>query len=178
MWSESGPLKDVPRTHDPETVSPIPRGPASEPRQVKRPFTGGYYWLPIPDPDAGGIIWSVVTCRDLGCSPDAGHDADLWPRLIDRLATRWGKDAQDFRRRLRQSYTGLPRGRVTRPERVFLVLHGDDSPDAGWLEMVIGAFSLGGRRVKPLFDEHETRILGHPQAVENALGLRLYGSGI
>jgi hypothetical protein len=75
------------------------------------------------------------------------------------------------------SYIGLPRGRVTRPERTYLVLHGDDSPVTGWEEMVIASFRLSGRKVKFLIDEHETMIPGHPQAVEAALGIRLYGPG-
>ena len=119
----------------------------------------------------------MVTCRDLGCKSDDGHDADLWPRLMVPLAAAWGKDARDLRRRLALSYTGLPRGRVTRPDRTFLVLHGKDSPVEGFEEMVIASFRLTGRKVKFIFDEHETQLPGHPQAVEASLGLRLYESG-
>ena len=133
-------------------------------------MTGGYYWFPTP---TNGISWSVVTCRDLHCSPDAGHDADLWPRLMVPLAAAWGKDAQTLKRRLALSYTGLPRGRVTRPDQMSLVLHGKDSPAQIWMTMVIEAFRLSDRNVKFLFDEHETQLPGHLQAVESSLGRQL-----
>jgi hypothetical protein len=73
-------------------------------------------------------------------------------------------------------YTGLPRGRVTRPDKTYLILHGEDSPDfpAGWEKLVIEAFGLSGRNVKSVFDEHETQIPGHPQAVEASVGHGLF----
>jgi hypothetical protein len=93
------------------------------------------------------------------------------------LAEAWGKDVQILKRRLTLSYTGLPRGRVTRPDKTFLVLHGKDSPVEGFEEMVVASFRLSGRKVKFIFDEHETQLPGHPQAVEASLGLRLYETG-
>lgn len=166
-----------------ENMRPVPKsGPiSSDPgsdnsgaRSATKPFTGGYYWFPTPVP--GGVTWSIVTCRYLGCHSDAGHDADLWPRLMVPLAAAWGKDAQRLKRRLALSYTGLPRGRVTRPEKTFLILHGKDSPTAGWEEMVIASFGLAKRKVKFVFDGHETQLPGHPQAVEAILGSQLTGT--
>lgn len=142
------------------------RNPGSNP--ATKPFTGGYYWLPTPT--SGGIAWSVVTCRDLGCRKHAGHDADLWPRLMAPLAEVWGKDALAIRRKLALSYTALPRGRVTRPGTTFLVLHGDDSPATGWQEMVIRSFCLTGRGVQFVFDEHETQLPGHPEKFASIFG--------
>jgi hypothetical protein len=135
-------------------------------------MTGGYYWFPTPTNDE--ITWSVVTCQNLGCKPDDGHDAELWPRLLVCLAEVWGKNAQVLKRRLDLSYTGLPRGRVTRPDKTFLILHGNDAPIQAWEELVLEAFGLTGRRVRPLYDEHETQIPGHPQAVEASLGHRMF----
>jgi hypothetical protein len=134
--------------------------------------TGGYYWFPTPANDE--ITWSVVTCRDLGCGPDAGHDAELWPKLVVRLAHTWGKDPKALKRRLELSYTGLPRGRVTRPDKTYLIHHGNDAPIPAWEGLVIEAFGLSGRKVKSLYDEHETQIYGHRQAVQASLGHRLY----
>jgi hypothetical protein len=175
--------KDLRPDHELESTSTDPdrllEGPplanqaGSSPERLhhRKGLTGGYYWFPTPE--AGGISWSVVTCRDLRCSPDAGHDADLWPKLIIRLAATWGKDAQALKRRLDLSYTGLPRGRVTRPDKTFLVLHGKNSPVKIWGELVIEGFRLSGRNVKFLFDFHETQLPGHLQAVESSLGRRL-----
>jgi hypothetical protein len=145
-----------------------PDGRGSDPDRGSRPLLGGYYWFPTPAPN--GITWSIVTCRDLGCNSDAGHDADLWPRLMVPLAAAWGKDALILKRRLALSYTGLPRGRVTRPEKTFLVLHGKDSPVRGWEQMVISSFRLSGRRVKFIFDGHETQLPGHPDKFSSIFG--------
>jgi hypothetical protein len=138
-------------------------------------MTGGYYWFPTPA--NGEITWSVVTCHDLGCEPDDGHDAELWPKVIVRLAETWGKDAKSLTRRLALSYTGLPRGRVTRPNQTFLIFHGKDSPAERWELMVLEAFRLFGGKVTFLFDEHETQLPGHPQAVASLLGCQLFGPG-
>ena len=141
---------------------------ASGAKPKTKPFTGGYYWLPRPT--LGGITWSVVTCRDLGCGRDDGHDAELWPRLMSPLADAWDKDALVLKRKLALCYTALPRGRVTRPEKTFLVLHGNDSPTSGWEALVIAGFRLTGRTVKFIFDGHETQLPGHPEKFSSIFG--------
>ena len=161
---------------EPEIPRTNPDLPSSDQSQGTKSYTGGYYWLPTPSPN--GITWSIVTCRDLGCHSDAGHDADLWPRLMVPLARAWGKDALILKKKLALSYTGLPRGRVTRPVKTFLVLHGDDSPNRRFAEMVKQSFQLSGQEVKFVFDEHETMIPGHPRAVEATLGPRLFETAV
>lgn len=136
------------------TESDAPGDARPAPRPGTRPFVGGYYWLPTPS-----------------------LDAELWPRLMVPLATAWGKDARTLRRRLALCYTGLPRGRLSRHSGTFFVFQGDDSPVQIWKELVVERFRLSGRKVKFVFDEHETMIPGYPRAVENALGARLYGIG-
>jgi hypothetical protein len=93
------------------------------------------------------------------------------------LATAWGKDAQVLKKKLALCYTGLPRGRLSRHAGTFFVFQGDDSPIQIWRELVVERFRLSGRKVKFVFDEHETMIPRHPHAVENALGVRLHGIG-
>jgi hypothetical protein len=156
---------------EPETHQTNPDLYATDQCQGAKPFRGGYYWLPVPSSD--GIIWSVVSCRDLGCGAEAGHDADLWPRLLVPLAAAWGKDAQILKKKLALSYTGLPRGRVTSTDKTYLFLHGKDSPVQRYEEMIVIRFRLTGRKVKFIYDEHETRLPGHPRAVETILGSRL-----
>jgi hypothetical protein len=160
---------------EPETPRTNLDLPATDQSQGTKPYRGGYYWLPAPSSE--GITWSVITCRDLGCGADAGHDADLWPRLMVPLAATWGKDALVLKRRLALSYTGLPRGRVTRPDKTFLVLHGKDSPISDWEEAVIASFRITGRRVKFIFDEHETQLSEHHRTLVASLGLRFYETG-
>src|SRR3954451_14880749 len=107
-----------------------------------RLLVGGYYWF--PKATGGRATWRVLTCHDLGFDPEVGH-GDLWPAVVDRLAAAWGRDAGGLRRRLIDRYAGLPRGRVTRPGRTVLVLHGDDAPVADWREKLIESYLLGGR---------------------------------
>jgi hypothetical protein len=84
--------------------------------------------------------------------------------VLTRLAFAWGEDGALLKRRLGLFYTGLPRGRVTRPGKTFLILHGNDAPLSAWAGLVIDRFQLSSRKVKPLFDEHETPIPGHREA--------------
>ena len=157
----------MPGIEDPEEAT-FPDDSGQAPAKQGGPFTGGYYWFPAPGPD--GVAWSVVTCRDLGCGAEAGHDADLWPRLMVLLGAAWGKDARVLRRKLDLYYTALPRGRVTRPRKTLLIFHGMDSPVIGWEELVIAGFRLSGRDVKFLFDSHETQLRGHPEKFFSIFG--------
>ena len=57
-----------------------------ENQRSPRSLTGGYYWFPAK---VGNTVeWSVLSCHDLGFGPDEGH-YDMWPSVIDRLATAW-----------------------------------------------------------------------------------------
>jgi hypothetical protein len=159
---------DIPPDSDSVRSQGTPNQNASSQSRGTKPFTGGFYWFPTQTRD--GITWSVVNCRDLGCKSDDGHDAELWPRLIVRLAVTWGKDPQILKRRLHQYYTGLPRGRVTRPDRTFLILHGNDLDIAGYEELIIESFRLSGRKYKFVFDEHETQIPGHSERFSSIFG--------
>jgi hypothetical protein len=134
----------------------------------RRSLAGGYYWLPRPSRDL--VEWEVLTCQDLGSGPEEGH-FDLWPSVIDRLASIWHRDRRHLRRLLARHCYGLPRGRVTRPGRRFLLLHGHDAPVANWLDMVIERFDLDRQTLKPMFDEHETTFTQDRQVVYAELGL-------
>jgi hypothetical protein len=77
-----------------------------------------------------------------------------------------------MKRRLAHHCYGLPRGRVTRLKNVYLLYHGSDSPipDPDWIKPVVDAFGLHGRRIKPLFDEHEQRLPDDVRALARVLG--------
>ncbi len=135
-----------------------------------RPLVGGYYWFPTPT--GGGTNWTVLTCHDLGFDDEVGH-VDLWPSLVDRLAAAWGREERALGRRLKDYYTGLPRGRVTRPDKTILILHGHDAPVTDWRERLIESFHLERRDHRFLYDEHERMLPGDPERVEEALGVRL-----
>ena len=91
--------------------------------------------------------------------------------MTERLASAWHKDAAVLRRLLRNCEYGLPRGRVTRPGKRFLILHGEDSPCTDWLERVVLAFRLDRRSVRVLFDEHERTMAEDRRRVLEVLGV-------
>ena len=119
----------------------------------------------------------VYTSRDAGLDPDVGH-TELWLLVLDRLAMSWAKDRRYLRRRLEDRYAGLPRGRVTRPSRSYMILHGRDAPLFEWLGVVASRFDLPPGRIRSLYDEHERMIAGDPEAVERVLGVDLGLRGI
>ena len=134
-------------------------------------LTGGYYWL--PSPGDGSPTWRVVTGHQLGFDAEAGH-VELWDAVIDRLATAWGKDVAVLRRLLGNCPYGLPRGRVTRPGRRFLVLHGDDWPRPDGLERGLVAFGLDRYFVRVLFDEHEVTMDDDRRSLAGILGISVF----
>ena len=95
----------------------------------------------------------------------------MWPSVIDRLATAWVRDVVRLRKLLAGHCYGFPRGRVTRPDRRFLLLHGHDAPIADWLGLVVERFDLDRRKVRLLFDEHERTFTGDRRAVNAEFGL-------
>lgn len=142
---------------------------ALNPDPVPCPRTGAYYWVPIPP--LRSLTWRVMTCHDLGYDEDTGHPK-VWVSVIPHLATIWGRDPRAMKRRLARHCYGLPRGRVIRIKRVYFLYHGSDSPIPApdWTKMVADAFGLQGRRIKPLFDEHEQRLPGDIRALARVLG--------
>jgi len=132
------------------------------------PLTGAYYWVPIPP--LRSLTWRILACHDLGFDEDQSH-YDQWPKVVAHLAGLWGRDPKVFRRYLGKHCYGLPRGRVTNPDKVYLILHGKDSPVADWKERVIQRFNLRNQRVRLLFDEHEQRMSADIKVVEKILGL-------
>ena len=131
------------------------------------PLTGGYYWLPTPS--LRSFQWRVVTCHDMGFDEDVSH-FDIWPKVVTDFARLWGRDPKVLRRRLDKHCYGFPRGRVTRPEKTLLILHGNDSPISDWKQQVILRFNLHGKRIRVLFDEHEQTLPADVKAVRRALG--------
>jgi hypothetical protein len=132
-----------------------------------RPLTGAYFWVPIPP--LRSLTWRLLTCHDLGLDEDRSH-MEIWPIVIPHLAAIWGRERKAMKRRLGRHCYGLPRGRVTHPDKVYLILHGEDSPIPDWTDAVIRGFNLQGRRVKSLLDDHEQTLPGDVKAITRILG--------
>jgi hypothetical protein len=83
----------------------------------------------LPTLGQESVSWDVVKCHHLAFDVEAGH-VEMWDALIVRLVTAWHKDVAAFKRALENCPYGLPRGRVPRLGKRFLVLHSDDWPYA------------------------------------------------
>jgi hypothetical protein len=136
------------------------------------PRTGAYYWLPRPDRNGARPAWELITEHGFNVAEGISH-RDFWPFVVERLAAVWGKNARALRRRLRDHYAGLPRGRVTHPGSRYLIIHGDDEPVAHGLKLVRQRFQLNQVEATGLFDEHEQMIRDDHRAVQEALGIAL-----
>jgi hypothetical protein len=135
------------------------------------PLTGGYYWLPTPS-TAGTISWGLLTCHDLGLWDCISH-REMWPTVLEFLATAWGNAPEALRRRLGDHYYGLPRGRITSSRGRYLIVHGQDAPIPDWEAGIIDRFRLAGLDVRDLSNEHESVVLADVLSVEEALGVTL-----
>jgi hypothetical protein len=149
---------------------PVTRGSGRKADNNRRSeaFSGGYYWFPTRN--NGAVNWEVLTCHELGFDAEVGH-VDLWPSVLDRLSSAWGRDPRIIKLSLGLHYTGLPRGRITQLQRRFLVFHGDNAPVGDWLPRVIRRFDIDRRSVRAVFDEHETRLPEDRGKVNEILGL-------
>jgi len=136
-----------------------------------RPLTGAFYWLPSPAP-SGPSSWALLTCHDLGKWDGISH-REFWPSVLEHLAPAWGKDPAPFKRRLGDHYYALPRGRITRPNGNYLILHGNDAPVPAWQTIVSDRFRLHGLQVKTPWDEHERTLSEDVLALEDVLGVSL-----
>jgi hypothetical protein len=131
-------------------------------------LTGGYYWF--PNPDIGLVTWQVLSCHELGCDAEVGH-VDLWTLVIDRLATAWRLNARLIKKHLQNSYSGMPRGRVTHVRNRFMIFYGNDAPVTDWVPMVVSTFDLDRRTVKVIFDEHERMLAEDRRRMNETFGL-------
>ena len=131
-------------------------------------MTGGYYWLPALSHPT--ICWDVVICHQLGFDSEIGPWRCGPPYSIGspRLGTRTQRSCGDCSK---DRCYGLPRGRVTRPRRRYLILHGGDSPRPNWLEPLLVGFRLDRRSVKALFDDHERTLAEDRRRVLKVLGV-------
>lgn len=132
------------------------------------PLTGAYYWVPFPP--VSSLTWRILTYHELGFGEDISH-YEIWPKVVTQLAGIWRRDPKVLRRHLGKHCYGLPRGRVTHPEKTYLILHGNDSPIPDWKARVIRRFNMQGLLVKPLFDEHEQRMGEDARKTGEALGI-------
>ena len=135
--------------------------------ESKVPQSGAYWWVPKPDGS-----WELDVYYDSDFKDNTMHDK-MWRYVVDKLAVYWEKDQEKLLRRLKDNYTGLPRGRVGRAGK-WVVSHGDDAPVPNGIGKVLSAFNLislekaGKVMVAP--DVHESMMVGDPEAVQKALG--------
>lgn len=140
-------------------------------RETNQPQSGAYYWVPKPD-----LSWRVVPFYDVDYRGRTPHD-EVWKEILEYLAIYWHKDPDRLKRALADSYTGLPRGRVSkiskngRGEVEYVLVHGNDSP--GDLKEVIATFNLKKALHRVMPDDHETMTIDDPRLLQKVLGVDL-----
>jgi hypothetical protein len=113
-----------------------------------------------------------VTCHELDVWDGISH-RELWPPVVARLATAWGRDAEQLKQRLADHRAGLPRGRINYPRPGYIILHGGDSPPGDWHFQIIDRVHLRDGVVKRERTEHHTTDRRDLAAIEQALGVSL-----
>ena len=148
--------------------------------EARAGLTGAYWWLPRPS--GKKIEWEVTPFYDEDFDSPAMH-YHHWRQFVIILANAWRKEPDRLYARVRNNYTGLPRGRVSRLHggvATYGLLHGDDSP--GNLSQVMQKFRLGpyktAGKLKVAWDEHERVMADDARAVQAALGVDLGIVGI
>jgi len=132
------------------------------------PFTGPYYWIPLPHGD-----WELINFAQKSSGPEIGH-VNIWPKVLQVLGKKWEKDPDKLVRRMGDYPYALPRGRVVNPgKRHWGIAHGEDTPPDMSLEIVLRRFNLPPDKTKLFFDEHEVMIAEHLSALERDLGITL-----
>ena len=135
-------------------------------------LTGAFYWIPARELECR-VSWQLLTCHDLHRWDGISH-RELWPFVLDHLAASWNKQPASVQRRLIDHYYALPRGRVTHPGDVYLILHGNDAPiGIDWRNLIIKNFHLEGHRVETPWDEHETTLREDVVAFEEVFHVSL-----
>ncbi len=132
------------------------------------PFTGPYYWIPLPN-----RTWELISYVEKPVGVEIGH-IHIWPDVLRIIGEKWGKEPEKLVRRIGDNPYSLPRGRV-----VFLarqrwgIAHGEDTPPGMTLETVRLRFNLPRSQTKLFFDEHEVMIAEHLNALETDLKTKL-----
>lgn len=127
------------------------------------PFTGPFYWIPLPDDN-----WELVAFADAFYRGHADDDR-VWKELVSILALRWGKNPETLAEYLNNYPRGLPCGRVLQLAGGDWRINLGNIPNGADQEAVIDSFNLPPGDTRVVFDDSLRVIPEQAERVRSAL---------
>lgn len=138
-----------------------------------QPQTGIYWWIPMPKGDKD-FDWDIIKFFDSEYG-EVLHET-MWKKEVSSfLITAWKERASfDLKKMVdfKNSYAGLPRGRVTKGMNNYLILHGNDSPAQNIKSVIVREFGLPNDLTKEMLDDHERILQSEKKVIESILGIQ------
>lgn len=155
-------LKDIHTQHD---AAHAFRSRAIRESNRRRQLTGSYYWIPRPERQ-GQFELMPFSDQEFG---DTSHHT-VWNRfVVPYLAQVWGLELQSVRRRMRDCFTALPRGRVIKGENGYSIIHGGNYAGRGWENKIKRQFNIHRSPCELIADQYETILQPDLQRLEKTL---------
>jgi len=127
-----------------------------------RPLTGSFYWVPRPESRNRFELLSFSD-QEFG---DTSHHI-VWNRFVlPYISQVWEIELPVLRRRIRDCYTSLPRGRVIRGNGGYQVIHGGNYETRGWENKIKRCFNIRNATCNFTSDQHEVILLPDLQQFE------------
>jgi len=134
-------------------------------REAKRPLTGPYYWIPLPDGS-----WDLLEFYDDDYGGYVDHSG-VWEQVLLTLAMKWQKDPAKLKQVLANAMFGLPRGRVVKLQGLnWGIAHGQDEPVGTDLKQVKRAYNITQVATREWLDDHERMLPDMANQVQEVLG--------
>lgn len=131
------------------------------------PQTGIYFWIPLP-----GGKWDFVKIFDSHVQ-NLMHEKEWNERIVPELAFKWKLNPMKTSQ-IRDIYSSVPRGRVTKSETSFFHHHGGDAPSStNGTKFPIDPFirkEFGLPTVKSMVDDHEQMLQDDVTRLQSVLG--------
>jgi hypothetical protein len=132
----------------------------------KRPFIGSYYWLPTMD---NRWILDNYFYQNYG---DTRHERVWNMFVIPYLSELWDFDIKSMRRKLKDCFTGLPRGMVSKNEEgKFVIYHGGDFIKRGWENKILKTFNIKKKAYEFVIVDHMRTTSKDEMVVRNTLSI-------
>jgi hypothetical protein len=127
------------------------------------PQTGVYFWIPLP-----GGKWDVVSFFDTVYGGVLHTQA--WKReVLPYLSQVWKLNSQQVKT-IRDAYTGLPRGRVSKMMPGYANYNGGDAPVSDKQANAIIKREFGLPSIRSIPDDHERMLQDDVNATQSVFG--------
>jgi len=142
-------------------------------KSFEHPEIGAFYL--VPDPKTGK--YTITSAYDKP-GKDSTHFF-LWAEVVKILKQRFKKAKID---KIKDSYTGIPRGRVSMTlKNTVVVLHGDDFPLVEYKSDIMSEYKLHDThsigKLSWAFEPHESMGSAEKGLVEDTLGIEISKTG-